>query len=213
MGYFSFHRYIVAIFLCIGYCPSVPWSLKRFQQTRNLHFITFSCAGRRPLLGQPEAQGAFQRSLERVRKWYGLFVVGYVVMPEHIHLLVSEPERATLAVVVQMLKQMIARKLGTSGAPGPFWQRRYYDFNVWSERKRIEKLRYMHRNPVQRGLVDSPEDWKWSSFRHYASGEEGPVEIESQWTARKRESLGVVPRVVLRRAELPHPPPKTGAEG
>jgi hypothetical protein len=56
--------------------------------------------------------------------------------------------------------------------------------------KPIEKLRYLHRNPVTRGLVSRPEDWEWSSFRHWATGVEGVVEIESQWTARKRERLG-----------------------
>ncbi len=70
-----------------------------------------------------------------------------------------------------------------------FWQPRYYDFNMWSAEKRIEKLRYMHRNPVKRGLVAKPEDWPWSSFRHYATGEIGMVEIESQWTATRREKV------------------------
>src|SRR5258707_15201909 len=51
------------------------------------------------------------------------------------------------------------------------WQRRFYDFNVWSARKRIEKLRYMHRNPVKRGLVESPEQWRWSGYRFYLVGE------------------------------------------
>lgn len=69
-------------------------------------------------------------------------------------------------------------------------QDRYYDFNVWSEAKRREKLGYIHRNPVQRGLVAQPEDWPWSSFRHYATGVEGTIEIESEWTARKRERAG-----------------------
>ena len=72
----------------------------------------------------------------------------------------------------------------------------YYDFNVWSEEKRIEKLRYMHRNPVKRGLVLNPRDWVWSSFLHYVSGVEGVVEIESQWTARKRERMGLTLRLV-----------------
>ena len=48
------------------------------------------------------------------------------------------------------------------------WQPRFYDFNVWNREKRIEKLRYMHRNPVTRGLVDRPEDWVWSSYCFYA---------------------------------------------
>jgi putative transposase len=71
----------------------------------------------------------------------------------------------------------------------PFWQRRHYDFNVCSEKKRIEKLLYIHRNPVVRGLAARPEDWEWSSFRHYAIGREGTVEIESFWTAARRGGL------------------------
>jgi hypothetical protein len=70
-------------------------------------------------------------------------------------------------------------------------QERYYDFNVRTGKKRIEKLRYMHRNPVTRGLVEKPEDWPWGSFRNYATGEEATVEIESPWTARKRERIGI----------------------
>ena len=58
---------------------------------------------------------------------------------------------------------------------GHVWQRRFYDFVVFTEKKRIEKLRYMHRNPVKRGLVLEPQQWAWSSFRHYADGERGPV--------------------------------------
>lgn len=72
-----------------------------------------------------------------------------------------------------------------SGQVGPqeeqrVWQRRFYDFNVWGERKRVEKLRSMHRNPVKRGLVLEPEQWEWSSYRSYGFGEEGMVKI-NQW--------------------------------
>ena len=107
--------------------------------------------------------------LERVRRWYGCFVTGYVVMPEHVHLLISEPERGKLSLVIQMLKQITSRKLkpaadppaaGSVGKPERFWQVRYYDFPVWAEAKRIEKLRYIHRNPVRRGLTRHPEDWR-----------------------------------------------------
>jgi putative transposase len=84
------------------------------------------------------------------------------------------------------LKQQTSRKLKDPAAT-QFWQRRYYDFNVYTEVKTVEKLRYMHRNPVRRGLVEKPEDWLWSSFRHYATGVVGTVEIESEWTARRRE--------------------------
>ena len=81
----------------------------------------------------------------------------------------------------------------------PFWQKRYYDRNVRSVREFGIKLRYLHRNPVKRGLVRDPGDWKWSSFRHYAFREMGVVEIESEWTGRDRELkvTGGQPRVFL----------------
>jgi len=177
----------------------VPSGLKRYQQTRQLHFITFTCFHRLPFLQTERARDLFVQTFERVRVWYGFYVVGYVVMPDHVHLLISEPERKGLAVALQMLKQVVSRKLRALTSGQPFWQARYYDFNVWSERKRVEKLRYIHRNPVTRGLVERPEDWRWSSFRHYLTGEDSVVEIESQWTAQKRERMGIY--LKLRRRE------------
>ena len=169
----------------------VPWGLRRYQEAKDTHFVTFSCYGRLPKLGTAESRDAFERSLERIRRHYQMYVTGYVVMPEHVHLLLSEPPEAPLATALQSLKQSVSRTLALRSAE-PFWLERYYDFNVYTERKRIEKLRYMHRNPVKRGLVAASEEWKWSSFCHYATGIEGVVEIESEWTARKRERMGIV---------------------
>src|SRR5438093_2582548 len=181
----------------------MPWGLKRFQQARCVHFLTISCYRRAPLLGTPRSRDIFEQTLERTRHWYGFYVAGYVVMPEHVHLLITEPERAKLSVALQMLKQNVAHQLrGPEG--GIFWQPRYYDFNVWSQPKRIEKLRYIHRNPVKRGLVEEPQDWPWSSFRHYLSGAEGVVEIESQWTARKRGRMGHMPQIGVQ-SQIPRP--------
>jgi putative transposase len=160
----------------------MPKGLVRYQQCGCFHFLTFSCYRRRPLLNNDTARGVFERELESVRQRYGFVVAGYVVMPEHVHLLVGEPIRSSLSVALQVLKQQTSRKLKGRGEV-QFWQRRYYDFNVHNEEKRVEKLRYMHRNPVKRGLVEKPEQWPWSSFRHYLTGEVGAVEIESQWTA------------------------------
>lgn len=183
----------------------MPWGLKRFHATRQLHFLTFSCYKRRPNLGTITSRSTFESALERVRQHYGFCAYGYVVMPEHVHMLVSEPEHGTLAQAMQSLKQGVARTLALR-ATDSFWQARYYDFNLWSEHKFVEKLRYIHRNPVERGLVARPEDWTWSSFRHYVNGEAGTVEIESQWTARKRERTGIFPTVrVQPAAENPRP--------
>jgi putative transposase len=163
----------------------MPKGLVRYQKCGVFHFLTFSCYLRQPLLAVGGGYGVFERELEAVRRSYGLVVAGYVLMPEHVHLLVGEPGNASLAVALQVLKQQTSRKLKGPGQ-AQFWQRRYYDFNVWSDEKRIEKLRYIHRNPVARGLAEKPEDWPWSSFRHYATGEIGMIEIESQWTANRR---------------------------
>ena len=107
-------------------------------------------------------------------------------MPEHRHLLISEPQIGNSSVVVQAVKLGFTQRWrGTRGISGQFWQRRFYDFNVWSQRKEVEKLKYMHRNPVVRGLVEKPEDWRWSSYRSYA-GESGLVRINDwRWWEEK----------------------------
>ncbi|WP_433965695.1 transposase [Tunturiibacter gelidiferens] len=84
-------------------------------------------------------------------------------MPEHVHLLINEPPNEPLSKTLQALKISVSRRLPER----PFWQTRYYDFSVFTHNKRIEKLKYMHRNSVTRGLVEKPEDWPWSSYRHY----------------------------------------------
>ena len=154
----------------------------RYQQTGEFHFLTFSCYRRRAYLTAVGAKDLFEGALERVRQRYLFAVAGYVVMPEHVHLLVNEPGRALLSKAVQALKLSVSMR----SRERPFWQAHFYDFNVSAHEKFVEKLRYIHRNPVRRGLVAKPEDWKWSSFRHYQAGLHGTVEIESEWTARKR---------------------------
>jgi REP-associated tyrosine transposase len=154
----------------------------RYQQTGEFHFLTFSCYRRRNYFSALAAMELFEDALERVRLRYRFVVAGYVVMPEHIHLLVNEPARALLSKAIQALKLSVA----TRCRQRPFWQAHYYDFNVSTHEKFVEKLRYIHRNPVNRGLVANPEYWPWSSFRHDQCGMRGTVEIESEWTARER---------------------------
>ena len=148
-----------------------------------MHFITFTCFRRLPLLRSVRARNIFVQILGEVRDRYGFSLVGYVVMPEHGHLLLSEPRQAALSKILQAIKLSVT----VQHKERPFWQDRYYDFNVYTERKRVEKLRYMHRNPVVRGLAVEPDGWAWSSFHHYATGEPGRVEIESPWTAARGE--------------------------
>jgi putative transposase len=154
----------------------------RYQHTGDFPFLTFSCYRRMPCLSRVAAMELFEDALERIRRRYLFAVAGYVVMPEHVHLLVSEPHQALLSRAIQALKLSVSLR----SRERPFWQAHYYDFNVSSRAKFVEKLRYIHRNPVARGLAANPGDWKRSSFLHYQTGIRGTVEIESEWTARQR---------------------------
>lgn len=167
----------------------MPEGLRRYQGGGGFHFVTFSCYQRKPLLAMRNGYAVVERVLEEVRVRYEFVVVGYVLMPEHVHLLVNEPKRSSLAVALQMWKQESSQLLKRADEK-QFWQRRYYDFNVRTEKKTVEKLKYIHRNPVVRGLVERPEEWAWSSYCHYLTGVRGTVEIESPWTVARREGIG-----------------------
>jgi putative transposase len=171
----------------------MPWGLKRYYGTAGLHYITWSCYGRRPLLGTVARRDLVLTVLERMRDRYRFAVIGYVVMPEHVHLLISEPLIGDPSKIIQAVKLSVSRRLAIAGEfSGRFWQSRFYDFNLWGQQKEIEKLKYMHRNPVVRGLVASPEDWRWSSYRSYAYREAGLVRINDWgwWEEKIRRSTG-----------------------
>src|SRR5580704_8268543 len=128
----------------------MPTKLHRYYGAGYLHFITTSCYRRSALLGTPQNRDLFLGVLEQVRRRYGFVVVGYVVMPEHVHLLFSEPERGDPSVVMKVLKQSFTRRLlkkrratndlrqsslwDTALTEGHVWQHRFYDFVVLTER-------------------------------------------------------------------------------
>ena len=137
----------------------MPWGLKRFQQARDLHFITFSCYRRQPKLGDAARRRVFEQALERVRKQCQFFIRGYVVMPEHVHLLISEPEDGLVSRALQSLKQGVSRKLALRDAQ-PFWQERYYDFNVYSEAKGGSQS-----PPIMSTLTNPDSPWVQVAYR------------------------------------------------
>ena len=151
------------------------------------------------------AKNVFARILIEVREGYSFALVGYVVMPEHIlrglqvepapvHLLIGEPEHGRPSTVMQVLKQRVSQRFrGQRRARAAqlrlrfdhsddllprFWQLRFHDFNVWSHKKRVEKLHYMHLNTVKRGLALHPQDWPWSSFAFCCKRQPGLVPID-----------------------------------
>ena len=173
----------------------MPKNLKRYYGRGDLHFVTFSCYRRLPLLRTMRARNLFVRALGAIREGYKFLLVGYVVMPDHVHLLISEPPKSTPSVMLKALKQRVSRDLRRKkriaasgqlwlpfvndglGLPR-FWQPRFYDFNVYSSHKVREKLEYMHANPVKRGLVKNPSAWMWSSFLFYENGQAGLITID-----------------------------------
>ena len=188
---FTHHRRLTSTLLLSPYASrSAPLLWHRRSAFRYLQLLSTSATS-----DSAPRRDLFLHILERVRRRYRLIVLGYVVMPEHVHLLLSEPQQATLSTAIQALKLGFVRCLygcgdnliprsrkggetwGTPPTLKRFWQARFYDFNVWTERKRVEKLNYMHRNPVKRGLVALPEEWRWSSFRWYFQGEMGAVRV------------------------------------
>ena len=172
----------------------MPAGLQRLYGQGHLHFITFSCYRRLPLLKNARARDVFERELVRVREQRRFRLIGYVVMPEHVHLLVSQPPQGTPSMVLHDLKLRTARRLRQRRRQGPagqrqlpfaesrepraFWQPRFYDFNVFTEKKKREKLEYMHSNPITRGLVSHPKQWPWSSWSNYAKNGQGLIAVD-----------------------------------
>ena len=176
----------------------MPKGLRRYYGNGHLHFVTCSCYHRQHWLDSARRRDLFLRILEECRQRYRFVVVGYVVMPEHFHLLIGEPEKGTVSTVMQVVKQRFARQvlkkrkgkqaeLWAEEKPA-VWQRRFYDFNVWTGCKPAEKLRYMHQNPVKEGLVLEPDQWEWSSFRNYLTGEPGKVRI-NEWPVAELKGI------------------------
>ena len=165
---------------------------RHYYGLNHLHFITASTYRRARLFDSDRFRRHFIRTLAELRDELGFKIIGYVLMPEHFHLLIWPAQAANPSRIIQSLKERTARfilsnlqassrarwckKMLTAltlpptvhlHGPHRVWQRRFYDLNVWSEKKRLEKLDYMHANPVERRLVASADQWPWSSFRFY----------------------------------------------
>ncbi len=146
-----------------------------------VRFVTFSCYDRRPLLGNPAIRDFFAEQLDASRHRHGFKLFAWVVMPEHVHLLVRPRKDATLGDALRSLKtsvavRVIARwrqlqasildELRTSSGTFRFWQRGGgFDRNVRTRDEFCREVQYIHLNPVARGLVTRPEEWRWSSVR------------------------------------------------
>ena len=164
----------------------------RYYGENDLHFLTASVYRRTPIFNSERFKRQFVATLAELRAERGFRLLGYVLMPEHFHLLVWPSEAANPSQIMQRLKGCTARFILKTlrqerrhrwcsrmlrrftlpatvhdEASCRVWQRRFYDMNIWTEKKQLEKLDYMHNNPVVRGLVSSASEGPWSSWRFY----------------------------------------------
>jgi putative transposase len=160
----------------------IPW---------NARFVTFSCQGRLPLLSNPKIAGLFVRAVSGARARHGFLLYAWVVMPEHVHVLCRAPDGSTLESQLRRIKMSVAKRVlerwkqidapilkrvaDATGRPR-FWQKGGgFDRNVRDDEELCREIRYIHRNPVERGLVAAPELWRWSSVRWWMGRREGEV--------------------------------------
>jgi REP-associated tyrosine transposase len=175
----------------------------RYFAPGQLQFITASTYRRVPIFSSPRFCREFVNVLDSLRSEFNFSLLGWVLMPDHFHLLIWPRPAESTSRIVQQLKQRTAarilrilranpgnrwcaRTLARLRLPasvhGPsvyrVWQRRFYPLGIYTERKRLEKLNYMHGNPVKRGLVSSPDLWAWSSFRFYHPGDDSLLKMD-----------------------------------
>ena len=183
----------------------MPSRLRRHDEFGHIHFATFSCFRRLQFFRHGVVRDAFVGVMKHVRDRLRIRWIGYVVMPEHVHVLVLPQARGSDRVVpsstlLHDLKGLSGkdgkaalrsvwqerRSLGTrpldawalAAGPKPFWKPRAYDFNVLDESKLLEKLDYIHGNAVRRGLVERPDQWRWSSCCFYELGDDSMIDME-----------------------------------
>lgn len=145
----------------------------------HLHLVTCECHRKQPKLGVEKHREVFVRLLEEVRVKFRFAIVGYIVMPTHFHLLMTEPAVDTVANSVETIQQRYRRRYNNSArSDEQVWETRYTDGHVFGPEKIWARLSALHREPVRARLVEKDVDWKWSSARAYARLPEGVVTVE-----------------------------------
>lgn len=166
------------------------------DQRRNIddalyaHFVTFAVDGRRKLLNCDHPCRILLGVLNELLDSFSARCAGYVIMPEHVHAVIWFPCTGQLSKFMHAWKRQsslhirkwyrseAAEYLRESGLGDRFWQSKYYAFEIYEQRTLEQKIQYMHQNPVRRGLVLRPADWKWSSARWYERKQTVGVPIE-----------------------------------
>lgn len=164
--------------------------LRHYDHLGTARFITFPTAYRKKLLLEVAACQALAIELGRLRSEAQVKLLGYVFMPEHVHLVLLPPDGAPLGKLIGQVKARSARKIAQIEglridlvpvgelASVKVWQARCYDHNCRTPLATREKIEYCHKNPVTRGLVTDASLWRWSSYNWYQGERNVPIEID-----------------------------------
>ncbi len=170
--------------------------LKHYDHDGRARFVTFCTHQKLPILSNRVFRDIVVGRIHEFCHNRQLRLLGYVVMPEHVHLVIVPPEDVELGPLVGELKRITARDIHKllknsesdlsakllvqrdGRKKTAFWQRRCFDHNCRTEESVWEKVNYCHNNPVKRGLVRQRADWKWSSHSYYAASDNVLLEID-----------------------------------
>jgi putative transposase len=158
--------------------------LHHYDNEGTARFVTFGCYRNLPFLNDDGTKRIFLEELARVRDKHAFELLAYVIMPEHVHLVLHPPSGMPLGLVVREMKSRSAKRYFTLEGPlgqearRVFWQKRCYDHNCRKPETTLEKIRYCHNNPVRRGLVTEPGEWMWSSYNCYCGAEDVPLRVD-----------------------------------
>ncbi len=170
--------------------------MKHFDHDGRARFVTFSTHRRLPIFTNDAFRQDVINALIETREKSKVKLVAYVIMREHVHLLLIPPESTKVGSVIGDIKRLAARSIlarlhndntdllkelvveRNRIVRHALWQRRCYDHNVRTEESLWSKVAYCHKNPVARGLVKHPEDWTWSSYRWYQGETDVPLKMD-----------------------------------
>lgn len=184
----------------------MPTHLRRYDEPGHIHFWTISTYRRLAFFWHDALKQAVIEGLALLQEKHGICLVAYVVMPEHVHVILfphrrGEDEPVPISTLLHAFKRYVGQR-GKEGlrdiwrregklwseplnawAHGDFdkqsiWTPRGYDFNITNDKTLHQKIDYCHKNPVTRGLVSRPEDWRWSSFRFYELGDRSLMSMD-----------------------------------
>jgi REP element-mobilizing transposase RayT len=176
--------------------------LPRFHIEGHIYYITTVVYNRLPIFKRPSFIIPLMDSLNFYRYKQTFKLLGYVVMPDHVHLMIWPFGNSSVSDIMRDYKKFTSARLirqaevegmsdwltafqqageETRRSENKVWQDSYWDENVYTERFLRQKLNYVHRNPVRAGLVERPIDYRYSSYRNYELGEEWLIEIDRGW--------------------------------